>query len=256
MTMLGLPFRLKRAFLEWFDLGPGRDRMPANVEHVYRVPPLTEEYVAAIRLIAPQCDYPPEEKYRDEWERIQNEACWTEFRALQPVLAGLPKPRRVLEIGPGLGRSLVFFSRKLDWSEAELHAYEGDGTATKYTKLGPRFEDSFCGNIALLRQSLEFNGLRHVQIHDAYQGRLAALPGPFDVIYSFYSIGFHWSLEHFLDDILALLSDRGTAIFIVPSSFLDFPQLKALHFKKIPLYPTERKEKNRHHLLLVRKMPF
>ena len=35
---------------------------------------------------------------------------------------------------------------------------------------------------------------------------LAALPGPYDLIYGFYSIGFHWSLEYYLDDLAAVVA--------------------------------------------------
>ena len=82
-------------------------------------------------MIAPHFDYAPDARYHDAWEKDQNANCWREFRVLRPVLDTLPKPPRILEIGPGLGRSLVFFSRKLYWRDAELHAYEGEGTATR-----------------------------------------------------------------------------------------------------------------------------
>jgi SAM-dependent methyltransferase len=231
-------------------------RLPRREERVYRAPPITESHVAAIRLIAPHFDYPPDARYHDDWEKDQNANCWREFRVLQPLTDTLAKPRRILEIGPGLGRSLVFFAKKLDWRDCELHAYEGEGSATKYTKLGPRFEDSFCGNFAALRAALAYNGIDDVIIHDAKQIRLRALPGPFDLIYSFYSIGFHWSLEHFLDDILALLDDDGTGVFIVPAGFTALPHPKPLHQRLLPLNPAERKANRRNSLLVLRKKPF
>lgn len=227
-----------------------------RVERIYRAPPITEAHAAAIRLIAPHFDYAPDAGYHDAWERNQNANCWQEFRVLRPVFDALPKPRRVLEIGPGLGRSLVFFTKKLGWQDCDLHAYEGEGMTTKYTKLGPRFEDSFCGNFAALKAALAFNGVEGATIHDARQVSLAGLPGPFDLVYSFYSVGFHWSLEHFLDDVLSLLSDDGTGIFIVPAGFSEFPRLKALHYLLLPLNPAERKANRRNRLLLLRKQPF
>ena len=60
---------------------------------------------------------------------------------------------------------MFFFAKKLGWTD--LSAFEGNGTKTKYTYLGPRFEDSFCGNIEMLRHSLEFNGLKNVTIFDS-----------------------------------------------------------------------------------------
>ena len=248
--------RLKRVF-------GGRPAIPeaaapwADHERVFRAPPLTEELLSAIKLIAPNCrDYRPTEKYRALWEQYQNAASWAEYQALKPILDRLPKPRKILEIGPGMGRSLVFFTKKLGWQDAEIHAYDGNGTTTKYTKLGPRFEDSFCGNLRLLDEVLRYNVVENVIIHDANETTLSALPGPFDFLYSFYSIGFHWSLEHFLDDLTRLLDEEGTAIFTIPPSFESPPQLAGLFYERVPLFPNAAKANRRDELLLLRKKPF
>lgn len=191
----------------------------ARMEHVFRSPPLTPKLVQAIRLIAPHYQINTDDRYRKAWESDQNAACWGEYLALQSVLESAPPRTRILDIGPGLGRSIVFFAKKFGWDPASIHAYEGDGTRTKYMLLGPRFEDSFCGNIRQLRYVLEYNGIRNVTVHDAKTLALAALPGPYDLIYSFYSIGFHWALDHFLNDILSLMADGGIAFFTVAPGF-------------------------------------
>lgn len=212
---------------------PVMDERLTSMEQVFHAPPLTPELVAAIRLISPHCDFTPREKYRLIWEADQNGACWGEHEALAPLFRAMPMPKKILEIGPGMGRSLVFFSKKFDWRESELHAYEGEGSSTKYTMLGPRFEDSFCGNTKVLRHVLEYNGIHNVTIFNAQEVRLADLPGPYDLLYSFYSIGFHWSLEHFLDDLLPLMHDDAIAVFTVPNGFAPFPGLEALHYRII-----------------------
>ena len=182
---------------------PELDQRLAQMERIFRAPPLTPELIAAIKLISPQYDLAPSERDRLFWEADQNGACWGEYEALEPFLSRIPSDTNILEIGPGMGRSLVFFAKKLGWRGNQLHAYEGNGQMTKYTFLGPRFEDSFCGNITELRRVLDFNGIRDVTIFDAGTTSLQKLPGSYFLIYSFYSIGFHWSLEHFLDDLLA-----------------------------------------------------
>ena len=90
---------------------------------------------------------------------------------------------------------------------------------SRYTNLGPRFEDSFCGNVPVLRHVLDFNGIRDVTILDAATTALGKIPGKYDLIYSFYCIGFHWALEYFIDDIKNLLSASGVAIFTTTSDF-------------------------------------
>jgi len=176
------------------------------MERIFRAPPLTHKLRAAIKRISPQFDL----RKRDRlfWEADENGSCWGEYEALEPFLARVPADAKILEIGPGLGRSLVFFAKKLGWRGNQLNAYEGNGRTTKYTVLGPRFEDSFCGNIEELRRVLDFNGINDVKIFDAAKTRLSDLPGPYYLIYSFYGIGFHWSLEYFLDDLLPLLGKR------------------------------------------------
>jgi hypothetical protein len=233
-TVRGLARRIRDA-IGLDHRAPELDSRLATMERVFRSPPFTPELVAAIKLISPHCDFKPTEKYREIWETDQNGACWGEYEALSQILSAIPKPNKVLEIGPGLGRSLVFFRRRFGWETSEFHAYEGDGTSTKYTFQGPRFEDSFCGNIKMLKHVLEFNGVNGVKVFNCRETRLADLPGSYDLLYSFYSIGFHWSLEHFLDDLLPLLHGKSIALFTVPLDFRPFPKLDAVPHRLIDL---------------------
>lgn len=202
----------------------------ANLERVFRSPPMTPELSRAILLISPHLDFRPDEASRNFWEVEQNGTCWIEYELLRDTLSALSKPMRILEIGPGLGRSLVFFSKKLGWQSCDLHAYEADGKTTKYTINGPRFEDSFCGTISELRRVLAYNGITNVTIHDAKSVAMKDLPGPFDLLYGFYTIGFHWSLEHFFDEVLALIGRTGIAVFTVPQDFQPFVRLLQLPY--------------------------
>lgn len=205
----------------------------ANLERIFRSPPMTRELSRAILLISPHLDFRPNKASRGFWESEQNGACWVEYESLRDTLSALSKPMRVLEIGPGLGRSLVFFSRKFGWQSCDLHAYEADGETTKYTINGPRFEDSFCGTISELRRVLDYNDITNVTIHDAKSVAMKDLPGPFDLIYGFYTIGFHWSLEHFFDEVLALIGKTGIAVFTVPQDFQPFVRLQQLPYRLI-----------------------
>ena len=105
--------------------------------------------------------------------------------------------------------------------------YEGSGKETKYTRAGPRFDDSFCGNLDVLRSVLEYNEIGNFEIFDAADlgARLAGLPGPYDFIYSFFAIGFHWSIGHFLDEILDLMHEGSIGAFTLHDKFEDFSEL-------------------------------
>jgi len=212
---------------------PQLDKQLARRERVFRAPPFTQDLVAAIKLVTPHFELTTSEKSRAFWEADQNGSCWGEYDALAPLFHAMPHPAKILEIGPGLGRSLIFFSKKLGWENSEMHASEGEGTTTKNTILGPRFEDSYCGNIKMLRHTLQYNKIDNVTIFDTRDIPLAKLPGPYNLIYSFYSIGFHWALEHFLDDLLHLMDDNSVAVFTVPAHFSPFPQLSDLSYRVI-----------------------
>jgi SAM-dependent methyltransferase len=228
------------------------DQRSSTMEKIFLAPPFTEELIAAIKLIAPHLSLRTDENSRSAWEADQNGSCWGEYEALAPLLHSISRPAKILEIGPGMGRSLVFFNKILDWKDCEMHAYEGEGKNTKYTLLGPRFNDSFCGNIRMLKYILDYNEVHNVTIFDAKDSRLVDLPGPYNFIYSFYSIGYHWSLAHFLDDILSLLQEDSIAVFIVPGAFTVFPALKELSYYTVSLKSVW--EENSHlQLLVIRK---
>jgi hypothetical protein len=229
---------------------PELDPRLAGRERVFRAPPLTEELVAAVKLISPQYDLAIGETYRTIWEADQNVCCWNEYDALAPMFAAMPKPQTILEIGPGMGRSIVFFSKKLGWEGSRIYAFEGNGKSTKYTMLGPRFEDSFCGTISALQKVLEYNGIRNVNFINAHETRLKDVKGPYDLVYSFYSVGFHWSLEHFLDDLLPLMHDRSVALFTLAPEFQSFPRLEQLPHRIIDWKSTWPKDETLRLLVL------
>lgn len=202
----------------------------AERELLFRAPELTPELVEAIRAITPQFKLRCDEASRRVWELSQNGSCWGEVEALEPLLRGLGRPRRVLEIGPGLGRSVVFLKRRLGWEDVPFDLFEGDGPARRYPLLAPRSSDSFRGDLGALVRVLEHNGTRGWRIVDAGEraGRLVELDPPYDLVYSFYGVGFHWRLEDFWEELLPLLGERGVGIFTVWHSFEVFPRLAAL----------------------------
>jgi hypothetical protein len=208
------------------------DPRAASAEQLFVAPPFSEEIVSAIRLISTRLPLKADEASRLLWQSESNAASEAEYEALLPLLEQVEKPRRVLEIGPGFGRSVVFFRKKGLLEGSEISLYDADGTSTRYKQKyydhPPKWPDtsSFCGNLTLLRTMLDYNGVNQYQIFDAEQLPLAALPGPYDLIYGFYSIGFHWSLEYYLDDVEALLHERSLLVCTLNKNFRNFPRLK------------------------------
>src|ERR1700744_5750524 len=160
------------------------DSRASSAEQLFLAPPFTEEVVAAIRLISTRLPLKPDEASRLLWQRESNAASEAEYDALLPLLQAIDTPKRVLEIGPGFGRSVVFFSKKGLFAGSEISLYDADGTSTrykqKYYEHPPKWPDtaSFCGNLSLLQTMLEYNGAGDCRIFDAKKGPLGGLPGP------------------------------------------------------------------------------
>ena len=210
-------------------------------EIVVRVPPFDEAFVAALKLIAPHYDrIEPDEASRVLWEKDQNRSCWIEDEALSPILRAMPVPKNALEIGPGLGRSAIFFSKRY-FPSTQFDLFDATGTATKYTLHGQRFDDSFCGNLELLRHCLKFNEVDNCIVVDASltTGRLPARK--YDFIYSFFAVGFHWALDHWLDEILAACHEETLCAFVVPADYVPSARVRALPHRileaSLPLRP-------------------
>lgn len=212
---------------------PGLDSDLTLREHLVKAPPFTDEFVRAIRLVCSHYRLTATEQSRSLWEAEQNGTCWGEFEVLEPVLRSIPKPRNVLEIGPGMGRSIVFFKRSLQWEDVEFHVYEGNGSRVRYGKMTPKDDQSFCGNIPFLRSVLEYNNIRAYKIFEAPACGfdLRSLPGPYDLVYSLYSVGYHWALEDYLDEILAITHPRSLAFFTVGDTFTPFARLEQFQYQ-------------------------
>ena len=201
-------------------------------EQLFLAPPFTKEMVTAIRLISTRLPLKADEASRLLLQAESNAASEAEYEALLPLYEIIEKPKRVMEIGPGFGRSVVFFSKKGLLADSEISLYDADGTSTrykqKYYEHPPKWPDtsSFCGNLSLLRTMLDYNGLKQYEIFDAKQRALSSLPGPYDLIYGFYSIGFHWSLEHYLDDLEPLMHEHTIVVCTLNKNFRLFPRLE------------------------------
>ncbi len=212
-----------------------------QAEQLFLAPPFTPEVAAAVRPIATRMNVQADERSRQLLQVSANAMSQREYEALAPLFAVMPKPQRVLEIGPGLGRSVVYFQKKGVWDErAEVHLYDGNGTETKYKQKHyarpPKWPDvsSFCGSLPMLRHFLDFNQLRNFQVFDAAELPLDRLPGPYHLLYSFFSIGFHWSVEFYLDELAPLMGNSGVLICTLNKHFRPFARLREFSARVLP----------------------
>ncbi|HWR17617.1 MAG TPA: hypothetical protein VN577_22500 [Terriglobales bacterium] len=235
------------------------DERVEHIEQVVQLPPFTPEIAAAVQLIATRITVKADEESRLLAQKEANAASLKEYEALAPVFAKKKKPRKVLEIGPGFGRSVIYFGKKGVWDDtAEIHLYDTNGTQTKYKQkfydTPPKWPDvsSFCGHLPLLKQVLEYNGIHNFHVHDAATMPLTQLPGPYDFIYGFYSVGFHWSLDFYLDEIDPLLHERGLLVCTLNKHFRPFSRL-ANYSTRVVECPEIKKNASPLRLLLLSK---
>ncbi len=228
---LGLFWRRISRRLRRIALTPLRRWLIREPEILVKVPTFDDAYCNAIKLIAPDYALAVDESSRRFWERDQNNSCWLEAAALDPLFRAMPKPKRILEIGPGLGRSVIFFSKRF-FSSAQFSLYDATGQTTKYELEGQRYADSFCGNLPLLMRTLEFNGVANFQLIDGAHsaGGIPVAAQPFDFVYSFFAVGFHWALDHWLDELLALGGPQTLYVFTVAPNFVPPARLATMPF--------------------------
>jgi hypothetical protein len=202
-------------------------------DHIFLVPPFTPEVAASVSLISTRLPLRADERSRLLCQMETNAMSEREHQALAPLFGKMQKPQRVLEIGPGFGRSVVYFSKKGVWDKgADVHLYDSNGTETKYKQeyydRPPQWPDvsSFCGQLSLLRSFLDYNHIAGYRIFDAAELPLCKLPGTYDLIYGFFSIGFHWSLEFYLDDLNPLMGKNSVLICTLNKHFKPFTRLR------------------------------
>lgn len=224
---------------------------------LFRIPPFSDDIRKAYQLITGQFDLKVGEECRRFLERDQNGACWGEYSLISEYLTsiGMRRPEKVLEIGPGMGRSVVFFKKKFGWEDVSFHIYEGNGEKFTDVVLGPRSPEYFCGNIPILEKILEYNEIRNYEIFNAKElnFRIDNLPGPYDIIYSFYSVGFHWNLEHFIDEISKIMHEKTVCFFVVFETFELFEELEKFRCELLEFPATFPVDVTRKMLVLRKK---
>jgi hypothetical protein len=202
-------------------------------EQVFLAPPFTPEVAAAVSLISTRLPFRADERSRLLYQAEANAMSEKEYEALSPLIGQMARPRRVLEIGPGLGRSAVYFSKRRLWDEdAEVHLYDATGAQTKYKTRHydrpPQWPDisSFCGNLPLLRSFLDHNRMANYRIFNAAELPLSRLPGPYDLVYAFFGLGYHWSLEFYLDEVTPLVGENSVLVCTLHRNFRPFARLR------------------------------
>ena len=122
---------------------------------------------------------------------------------------GLEQPRTCLELGCGLGRMSVFFLKKLNWHGTKFYLLDGDSGTVQISGVRGNRCGEFYNSLQATRDFCQQNGMLHPQVIR----EVSQIEQSIDMCYSFLSIGWHWSIELYLDSILDHLAEDSLVIF-------------------------------------------
>lgn len=138
-------------------------------------------------------------RYRDDMVRT--------FQTVQPYLPR--EASEVLDIGGGLGGMSVMLGRHYPAAKVTLLEREGDeGSKIGWHDSAEEF--GAYNSAALTSEFLTANGLEDFAVVDAANGY--PLAGPYQVVISLLSLGFHYPVETYLNAIYASLEKGGVFI--------------------------------------------
>jgi len=123
-----------------------------------------------------------------------------ELQPLLPILTEL-NPKRVLELGAGIGRGSVYLQNNLPQVDAEFFLVDGDAGDTQvagiHHELKPDYYNSFDAAYAYCTA----NGISHDRLHLVDASKIELGDRMFDLCISIKAIGFHWPISGYLNSI-------------------------------------------------------
>ncbi len=175
-------------------------------------------------------------------------ACILEYNALKTFFTNEFKdqvPEKIIDFGCGLARSSVFFMHMFNWHSAKFFLVDGNANVFQLSNnqrlfhqdINLMFEkgETFYTDFDLLDRFATSNKMQNFELVDlnTHRQRLSQIKNV-NLLYSFYSIGYHW-------DILPTLDFYGIHDLLKTDAFLIF----GIRPKRDPL----RKEVNTDSLL-------
>lgn len=132
-----------------------------------------------------------------------------EFEQIEKFLG---KPKRVLEVGSGLGRSSVFINHLLkdnsvEYILADRHGFPNGNTGA----FAPAADEFYC-DLDQSKAFAELNGIKNVRTFDTEADDWTTIKNV-DLIISTCSFGMHVPIERYLDRMIATCNPTATMIF-------------------------------------------
>lgn len=171
-----------------------------------------------------------------------------EYIHLKPYLIDL-KPKKVLDIGCGIGRSSVFFKNFFGWEDTIFYLAD-------FNELVYCADKNFvpCGkhsnaepipynNLSITEEFCKNNNLTNFELIDISKDKMENLQD-INLVYSFHCIGYHWDLEKAIEkyslekitteDCLMIIGGRReeTGINLLPKTIGKFDRFHSISGKE------------------------
>lgn len=178
-----------------------------------------------------------------EPEAYRRQSEW-EFDAVGPHL---PRPRRVLDLGCGLGRSTVYLNACLRDPDVEYVLADTSASTDRTPIAGWNPGEDFYNDLEWTEEFVRLNGVGRFRTFDLRRDDWSSL-GKVDLVMSFLAVGFHFPIEGVLDRLLQVATPDSTMVFGVrigrygPWSFRDrFHEVRLVRGR--PGHPSAAKER-------------
>lgn len=123
----------------------------------------------------------------------------------------IKSPKNVLELGCGLGRMSVYINSQLQ--DDSIHYILADSTQyLEEPNHGWEPKGGFYNDLSLTKRFADDNGMTNFETFNLITTNITTLKN-IDLVMSFFSVGFHYSIESYLNDLLDITTDDCVMIF-------------------------------------------
>lgn len=125
----------------------------------------------------------------------------------------IKSPKRVLDLGCGLGRMSIY----VNWMLKDTSIYWILADSTCATSSRPKFGwnppgERFYSNLEWTKAFAQDNGLSNFEIFDLVEQDLGSLKDV-DLVMSFLSVGFHYPIDGYIETLLGITTEDCVMIF-------------------------------------------
>ena len=130
-----------------------------------------------------------------------------EYNAIKDCIG---KPHTILDLGCGLGRMSIYLGKQFE-HEAKYILADAN-IVSENLNYGWKPGEEYYNDLTLTAEFCRINGLKNFKTFDILAGNLTDLQDV-DLVMSFLSVGFHYPIEEYMDDLLKISTENCTMVF-------------------------------------------